>query len=346
MRSHNDYKVAILCAMSFEMSAVRFMLDRQHERLPSTLGDPNQYVLGELSGHNVVIACLPGQQGKGAAATVATNLSRTFMDIKWRFLVGIGGGVPSDKHDIRLGDVVVSMPEGTHGGVVQYDLGKITHEGHVQKGFLWPPPTELRNGAEQMRSDHLVQENKISEYINKMVETWPSLSFYRRPSKPDDLYHLRDDRGHWQVKKRASRTSHNPAIHYGLIASGDSVIKDAAKRDEIIKSLGDVICFEMEAAGWMTESPCMVVRGISDYGDAHKNDDWHHYAAATAAAFTKELLTYLDAQVPTTVQERLGCDPPSFPSMRRQANSVFMYGNGIQNTGSGSVSIGGDFNSR
>ena len=136
---YEDYSVAVVCAMSFEMSAVRYMLDREHPRLPTKHGDLSCYVLGELSGHNITIACLPGNQGKGAAATVATNLTRTFPSIKWRLLVGIGGGVPSDKHDIRLGDVVVSMPDGHHGGVVQYDLRRDTEDGLILKGFLYRP---------------------------------------------------------------------------------------------------------------------------------------------------------------------------------------------------------------
>lgn len=127
-RSYEEYTVGVVCAMGFEMSAVRYMLDCEHPRLPTKRGDANLYVLGELSGHNTVIAYLPGNQGKGAAATVATNMKRTFQSIKWLLLVGIGGGVPSPRHDIRLGDVVVSMPDGQYGGVVQYDLMKDTED--------------------------------------------------------------------------------------------------------------------------------------------------------------------------------------------------------------------------
>ncbi|KAL8377080.1 hypothetical protein RB595_007970 [Gaeumannomyces hyphopodioides] len=118
MTNYDEYTVG------FEMSAVRYMLDHEHPRPPGQQGDPNRYVLGELSGHNVAVACLPGIQGKGAAAIVANNMARTFPYLNLRLLVGIGGGAPSAKHDIRLGDVVVSMPDGTYGGAVQYDLGE------------------------------------------------------------------------------------------------------------------------------------------------------------------------------------------------------------------------------
>ncbi|KAJ4041185.1 hypothetical protein NW753_010593 [Fusarium oxysporum] len=82
-------------------------------------------------------------------------------------------------------------------------------------------------------------------------------------------------------------------VHYGLIASGNQVIKDAGFRDSLNKSLGgNVLCVEMEAAGLM-DFPCIVIRGICDYADSQKNKDWQEHAAALAAAFAKELLQYV-----------------------------------------------------
>jgi hypothetical protein len=46
----------------------------------------------------------------------------------------------------------------------------------------------------------------------------------------------------------------------------------------------------MEAAGLMDNFPCLVIRGICDYSDTHKKKNWQPYAAATAAAYAKELL--------------------------------------------------------
>ncbi|KAK1585140.1 pfs domain-containing protein [Colletotrichum navitas] len=356
--THEEYTIAVVCAMSFEMSAVRFMLSREHPRLRAKDGDSNMYVLGELSGHNVVLACLPGQQGKGAAATVATNLDRTFPRIRWRFLVGIAGGVPSDRHDIRLGDVVVSMPEGQSGGVVQYDLGKDTDAGFVLKGSLWPPPSMLRSAVEMMRSDHLVSDNKIEEFVTAMLQKAPKLAVYQRPSHEPDILFLEDythdassatcarcDRS--KAKERTPRQPEGSVIHYGLIASGDSVLKSSAKRSAAVRSLGDVLCFEMEAAGIMSEFSCIVIRGISDYADSHKNDAWHYFAAAAAAACTKELLTYLDpseapsmSAVPTP-----SVDEASNPSTG-PAGSHSFYGTGIQHSGSGNFSVGKDLHIR
>lgn len=91
--------------------------------------------------------------------------------------------------------------------------------------------------------------------------------------------------------KRKSREMY---VHYGLIASGNKIIKDATFRDKLNKDLGgSVLCVEMEAAGLMDNFPCIVIRGICDYADSHKNKDWQEYAAAVAAAFAKELLGYV-----------------------------------------------------
>jgi nucleoside phosphorylase len=60
------------------------------------------------------------------------------------------------------------------------------------------------------------------------------------------------------------------------------------------------MCFEMEAAGLMNHFPCLVVRGICDYSDSHKNKQWQGYAAMTAAAYAKDLLTRM---VPSRVRQ-------------------------------------------
>jgi nucleoside phosphorylase len=97
---------------------------------------------------------------------------------------------------------------------------------------------------------------------------------------------------------RGDREGSEPEIHYGLIASGDTVVKDAAFRDAIVEDVGgECICFEMEAAGLMNDFPCLVIRGISDYADSHKNDLWQKYAAAVASAYAKEFLGVIPGEV-------------------------------------------------
>jgi nucleoside phosphorylase len=81
----------------------------------------------------------------------------------------------------------------------------------------------------------------------------------------------------------------DPTIHYGLIASANQLMKNADIRDTLAKEAG-VLCFEMEAAGLQDRFPCVIIRGICDYSDTHKNDQWHGYAALSAAAYAKDLL--------------------------------------------------------
>ncbi|KAH8194444.1 hypothetical protein TruAng_011388 [Truncatella angustata] len=350
-KTHKDYTVAIVCAIEFEMSAVRYMLDEEHGRLPSRQGDSNDYIVGQLCGHNVVLAWLPGNQGKSAAAIVATNLDRTFPFIKWRFIAGIGGGVPSVSNDIHLGDVVVSMPEGQYGGVVQYDLGKDTDAGFRLKGFLSAPPSRLRAAVGRMRSDHRFNDNKVEEFISCMLQRNRRLNAYRRPpAETDVIYDANyphaaaqatcEQCDEAQIVGRLPRGHDAPEVHYGLIASGDRVMRSAVQRGIWTQNIGDILCFEMEAAGLMTEFPYVVIRGISDYADSHKNDAWQYYAGAAAAACTKELLSYLDPEMPAE-DELLARTTSRNHPYGSAVHSTFT-GRGVHQTGNGSFSVGGN----
>ena len=128
--------------------------------------------------------------------------------------------------------------------------------------------------------------------------------FTRGDTGPDDLfestYHhtlgetcLNCSRERLVLRK--PRIDEEPLVYYGNIASGNQVIKSGTERDRISSEFGGVLCFEMEAVGLMNSFPCLVIRGICDYADSHKNKSWQRYAAATAAAYTKELLSILNA---------------------------------------------------
>ncbi|KAF3903113.1 hypothetical protein ABW21_db0204588 [Orbilia brochopaga] len=333
--------------MEFEMSAVRYMLDREHPPLPSKEADSNKYFLGELSGHNIVLAWLPEKQGKSAAAHTAANLQRSFPSVVWRLFVGIGGGIPSDKHDIRLGDVVVSKPSGQHNGIVQYDLGKSTKDGFQLKATLVPQLSALVLVVDAMISDHRANRAKVKDFLSDLFRKHEGI-YYKRPSnEPDHLY--QEDCihnpahatcfgcDHSKIQDRPPRASEDPEIHFGLVASGDSVIKNTTRRKEIIQQFGDVLCFEMEVAGVATELPCITIRGISDYADSHKNDRWSMYAAATAAATAKELLSHLDID-----PKKQPVNPPANPISGSYVSHVKFEGTGFQNVGSGNISIGGN----
>jgi nucleoside phosphorylase len=304
--THGDYTVACICPMGVELAPVEAMLDEMHQSLP-TSRDKNSYTLGRMGAHNVVIAVLP-EIGNSSAAIVATQLLNDFTSIRFGLLVGIGGGIPGDdEDDIRLGDVVVSKPTATFGGVVQFDRGKIHPNGQFERtGTLKKPPAVLMANVQRLEAQHRRTGNQISKYLSKMLERFPNMEEeYLYPGmEHDQLFEAtynhkggktcrQCDRS--KVVERAPRKNLAPRIHYGTIGSANEVIKDSETRDKLRTDLG-VLCVEMEAAGLMDEFSSLVIRGICDYADSHKNKSWQPYAAATAAAYAKELLSIIPAQ--------------------------------------------------
>lgn len=95
-----------------------------------------------------------------------------------------------------------------------------------------------------------------------------------------------------RILDRPPRETQNPKVHYGLVASGNQVMRDGMTRDRLARKYG-IVCFEMEAAGLMDIAQCLVIRGICDYADSHKSKRWQGYAAAAAAAYAKEILSLI-----------------------------------------------------
>ncbi|CAG9988832.1 unnamed protein product [Clonostachys byssicola] len=298
--SPQAYTVGLITALPVEYAAVVEMLDDRHQS-PEIQGEVNvQYTSGRIHSHNVVIACLPaGEPGLTSATTVATEMTSHFPNIKYRLLVGIGGGIPGDI-DIRLGDVVVSQPGHGHAGVVQFDLGKRLPNGRFQQtSHLNKPPRPLLHALSEVQRRHMLDEGSFSEYISQLGER--RAKFRREKAGPDCLFppdypHKRGSNCDRCSKKMLIVTEPRleeelVQVHYGTIASSNSLIRDGVERDKIYEDLGgNILCFEMEAAGLMNNFPCLVIRGICDYADSHKNKRWQPFAAATAAAYAKELL--------------------------------------------------------
>ncbi|EED18087.1 conserved hypothetical protein [Talaromyces stipitatus ATCC 10500] len=318
--SRNEFQIGWICALPIEAAAAIQMLDENFGILQEQeRTDTNTYNLGRIDRHYVVIACLPdGQYGATSATTVANNMMRTFSDsLRIGLMVGIGGGAPSANYDIRLGDIVVSRPEGSHGGVIQHDMGKIGKYGEIQRvGSLNSPPKSLLNALAQMRAAELYDDPRYPVYLQEAIgkNTRTRKTFSRPDIKLDRLFKIEHTHpesatscdqclAEWE-ENRTSREESYPQIYYGTIASGNTLIKDGKTREAIRKETG-ALCFEMEAAGLMADFPCLVVRGICDYADSHKNKQWQGYAALAAAAFTKELLGYVPKGVS---QESLAAD--------------------------------------
>jgi nucleoside phosphorylase len=300
-----DYTVGWVCALPVELAAAKAMFDEKHKDASRDAGDNDQnvYCMGSVAGHNVVVGCLPaGHIGTNSAAAVATQMQAAFKGIRFGLMVGIGGGVPTAKADIRLGDVVVSQPQRSFGGVVQYDFGRTTPNGLERIGSLNSPPQILLSAVSAVQAKEIGGESTLSQHIS-ILERTPA--FQRRRAGPDLLFKAAYNHEHGDTCDQCSAESRQPrperkrgakvVVHYGTIASGNQVMKDAAKRDRVGAELGGVLCFEMEAAGLMNSFPCLVIRGVSDYADTHKNYKWQAHAAGTAAAYAKELLSTIPA---------------------------------------------------
>lgn len=317
-----DYAVAIICPMGDELSPVLALLDETHENL-DTVRDQNAYKLGKMGHHNVVVCGMP-EIGNNVAAMVVTQLLNDFSQIRFGILVGIGGGIPDedyeedDLNDIRLGDVVVSHSRGARGGVIQFDRGKCTTDGFMVTGYQSKPPHVLAANVEILKASHNLHGNSIPRYLDEMLKRYPAMKEkYAAPgSYRDCVFEASYTHGGGKTCKkcdmsrtieRESRGTETPRIHYGTIGSSNAVIRDSRQRDEL-RDMG-IICVEMEAAGLMEAFPCLVVRGICDYADSHKNKKWQPYAAATAAAYSKELLLQIpqgDVQRTQLVVDALG----------------------------------------
>lgn len=291
-----EYTVGWVCALDCELTAARLMFDT-----PGHMDHDNEYYLGHIGCHNVVVGWLPaGQLGITAAAVLAERMSSKYKSLQLFLMVGVGGGVPS--RGVRLGDVVVSEPNKGHGGVVQYDFGKTTPNGFMRTGHLNKPHEILLSAIRFVRSEHGTGRKRYLEYLSKSIHENPNMS--RETAGPDNLFaadyeHTGEEDCEQcdksKLEQRPPRENDDPEVHYGTIASGNQVMRYGTERDSVSDRLDGVLCFEMEAAGLMNRFQCLVIRGICDYADSHKNKSWQSYAALAAAAYAKELLKFISA---------------------------------------------------
>jgi nucleoside phosphorylase len=213
-------------------------------------------------------------------------------------LVGIAGGAPSDKNDIRLGDVVVSFPCGKYGGVVQYDFGK-DEEQFEHSGQTNSVPQHLLTYLSSIKLRHGRNRDTKPKYL-KYLEAQMTDELEKPDSTSDRLFPTSyihqggyDCTTCDETQAQHRKAREGPRVHYGLIASGNRVMKNAQQRDKYNQDHGGIVlAYEMEAAGLMNFTPCLVIRGISDYADSHKppGKGWHAYAAAIAAAYAREFI--------------------------------------------------------
>lgn len=314
------YTIGWVSTSKLEKAAALALLDEVHADLECVHGpDANSYTLGRMGRHNVVICVLPdGEMGTDTVAVMARDMMHTFLNIHYGLLVGTAGGVPSAKHDIRLGDVVVSTADGIRSepGVVQFDFGRmVQNQDYLLTRVLNQPPLILRNAITSLDFHYDQRGNDIKDKLLETLSRNERLQKTHGPPDPttDRLFQSNNvhpfnadstsgqdycdlicvNNGPNITRPPRDEGEDDPVVHPGLIASGNSIVHNAIVRDELA-ARKDVLCFETEAAGLMNIFPCLVIRGISHYADSHANDIWEGYAALTAAIYAKEVLSQVN----------------------------------------------------
>jgi hypothetical protein len=191
-------------------------------------------------------------------------------------------------------------------------MGKNTDGGFKIGSHLNKADSVLLNAIQLLNSDHRQRGRTMDRYISAVMDKSDprELQRIKRPAPETDRL-FQSDYPHppgaadckacdnHRTRERQTREE-RPEIFYGTIGSANSVLRSARERDDLIRKEG-VLCVEMEASGLMDVLPSLVVRGICDYADSHKNKEWQEYAALAAAAYAKDLLTYVRKADPVIV---------------------------------------------
>jgi len=304
----NIYTVVWIAPLEIEAQAALHMLDNKHSgRFPLTRGDDYIFQAGDMCGHNTIIATLPTGQayGTGSAAALAGQVKKFFPNLWFGLLVGVAAGLPNHLQrpplDIRLGDILVGLPAGDNAGLIAYSLGKETgsdgfkllHHGHV----LATTETVVRSAIGSIKLKAPNEADAFLPFYTTIRHNNHSNGTFADPGQDQDqLYQYDDDGTEHLVKREWRPDSSRTRVWYGPIGSGEKLMKNAQRRNEL-RDKYNIIGLEMEAAGMMNQIPVGVIRGVCDYGDEHKNKIWQPYAAAMAAAYAKAVLTEIHPKV-------------------------------------------------
>lgn len=283
-------RVGIVTALPIEYVAAKFFLE-SHRGI-AIPGDPNRYLLGEVpSGErrvNVALTLLK-RMGPTSAAAAATNLLRSFRDIRVIVMTGIACAVPNPakpEDHVRLGDVVISDRK----GVVDFEFGARVDGKVVHREAVPPPSAQMIELLNQLEVRELEGDSPWFGHIERLV-----LAHRRFQRPPEESDTLQDPEGRLVLHPQdPDRVPGQPRLFRGVIGSSGLLVRDAAYRNEL-RDTFDLRAIEMEGSGiaeaaWGFEQYYMVVRGASDYGDRKKGALWRAYAAGAAAAFTRSLL--------------------------------------------------------
>ncbi|WP_437836221.1 phosphorylase family protein [Sorangium sp. So ce1153] len=294
--------VGFVTALPKEFAAAKAMLEDPVEHSAGGDGAGRDYVLGEIparGGGAHAVALVSTGMGNNLASVRVTQMLEHFRQIRSVVMVGIAGGVPHPERPaehVRLGDVVVVDRR----GVVQYDLDKETARGRTPRPSPRAPGAWLLEGVDAL--EVLAYERKVPWV--KLIDRGRRLVGAKRPPDAEDVLH--DPADPSKVCPHPAdpqRKKGQPRVFQGPIGSGNTLLKNPRRRDQLRDDLG-IKAVEMEGSGladaaWQHDVGYLVVRGICDYCDEHKGDAWQMYAAIVAAAYARAVLERMRASRPS-----------------------------------------------
>ncbi|KAL4945637.1 hypothetical protein BDV06DRAFT_219177 [Aspergillus oleicola] len=309
--AYDDVHVGFVCGSYEAVSAVISVFDTKSLMRRGRAADRNIYTVGVIGEH---AAASTLSLGSHRLIGTMIYMRNTFPNLRVMFVVNHATGVPdpgaSPARDIRLGDVVVGVPtEGNIAGVKVHGYD----DGITDLSLLKVPQQILLHAVDQVQDNYGAQgANSISAFIEDLLKKRPMLrdcgddgNGYGRPEQTSDRLfeadysHIKDDFRSAkycakcdadQEVQREERSHHNPVVHRGLIATYSAEVEYGVLRDKI-KSENGAICIEKDL--FYVDaffSPLLAIRGISNYGDSHKNPEWAMYASLTAATFARHVL--------------------------------------------------------
>lgn len=246
------------------------------------------YYRGELESkrakrsYSTVVICL-GEPGNSTAAAAVTAAIGTF-EPKAVFLSGIGGGI---RKRTKIGDAVFSER------ILAYEPAAIA--GGKRPRLAPRPDTE--------RPSYSMMQDLASWLSDKQRTARMHVRFQELGEIPRAK--------HGQEETYRDNVSTPVSTRAETVASGDKLIKNAASFYRLQKLHDKIKVVEMEAVGLVAacrraSKPWLVVRGISDFGDEFKDDQFHTYASLTAAVALADFIAEGLQLEPTTPQVDTG----------------------------------------
>lgn len=263
-----EFDIAIVTIIEPEKDMLLMALGLDKKAKPNIVGDDRYWHASipsyQASRNLSIIVTMVGEPKEHPCAAAVSRLLNRF-EVGACILVGIAAGL---KDKVKLGTTLVADE-------IFYYHGQRREE----KGGL--PRTDRVYPPRSMKADLLHFSINSPELQNRFVKLLVEL-------EPSQL-----------PKVNFSETPFIPRNSRAIIASGEDLIADGSLRgmrdnyDERIRGA------EQEGFGFANscerassrQVPWAVFRGVSDYGEKDKEDDWHYISSLSAAVTALEFLS-------------------------------------------------------